>query len=107
MKVKIYQNSNGDEPFVAWLESLRDITTRLRINKRLRRIEENNLGDVGVVGAGVHELRMHFGSGYRIYFGYMEQEAILLLVGGDKSSQTRDIEKAKRFWQDYKRSTEL
>lgn len=102
MEVKIYQNSSGDEPFITWLESLRDIATRLRISKRLRRIEENNLGDVEAVGDGIYELRMHFGPGYRIYFAYVGQEVILLLGGGDKSSQTKDIQKAKQFRKDYK-----
>ncbi|OGY92026.1 MAG: addiction module killer protein [Candidatus Komeilibacteria bacterium RIFCSPLOWO2_02_FULL_48_11] len=107
MEVKIYQNSNGDEPFITWLESLRDETTRLRIRKRLRRIEQNNLGDAVSAGEGIYELRMHFGPGYRVYFGYSGPEEILLLVGGDKSSQVHDIQKAKHFWQDYKRSMEL
>jgi putative addiction module killer protein len=102
MEVKIYQNSNGNEPFVIWLDTIKDTITRLRISKRLRRIEQNNLGDVGSVGDGVYELRIHFGPGFRVYFGYVGKEIILLLIGGDKGSQARDIQKAKLFWQDYK-----
>lgn len=106
MEVKIYQDNSGTEPFIVWLESLKDAVTRLRIRKRLRRIEQNNIGDVGSVGDGVCELRMHFGPGYRIYFGYSGREVIVLLTGGDKNSQARDIQKAKSFWQDYKQNNE-
>lgn len=70
-------------------------------------MEKDNLGDKGSVGDGVHELRMHFGPGYRVYFGYMGQEAIILLIGGDKSNQIKDIQKAKQFWKDYKQSLRL
>ncbi|MAG28734.1 addiction module killer protein [bacterium] len=104
MEVKIYKNERGDEPFIIWLDAIKDTYTRLRISKRLRRIEQNNLGDVGSVGDGVYELRIHFGPGFRVYFGYIGKEVILLLIGGDKGSQVRDMQKAKFFWQDYKRS---
>ena len=107
MEIKIYQNERGDEPFIRWLEDLKDPVTRLRISKRLRRIEQKNLGDTGSVGEGVFEIRMHFGAGHRIYFGYINKEIILLLVGGDKSSQAKDIQKAKQFWKDYKQDVGL
>ncbi|PIP67037.1 MAG: addiction module killer protein [Parcubacteria group bacterium CG_4_9_14_0_2_um_filter_41_8] len=102
MEVKVYQNKSGDEPFIAWLESIKDSITQLRVRKRLRRIETGNLGDSQPVGDGVFELRLHFGSGYRVYFGRINQEVIILLIGGDKSSQVKDIQKAKLFWKDYK-----
>ncbi|MFN7903952.1 MAG: type II toxin-antitoxin system RelE/ParE family toxin [Pseudobdellovibrionaceae bacterium] len=61
-----------------------------------------NLGDVKPVGEGVNELRLAFGAGYRIYFGSVGDELIILLCGGDKSSQDKDIKKAKEFWSDYR-----
>ena len=101
MEVKIYQDEHGNEPFTEWLNSLRDAVTRRRIRKRLRRIERGNLGDFGSVGDGVFELRLHFGAGYRIYYVYINEETTLLLTGGDKNSQARDIQKAKRFWGEH------
>lgn len=107
MEVKIYQNEHSDNPFISWLESIKDTTTQLRIRKRLRRIEDKNFGDFEPVGDGVFELRMHFGPGYRVYFGYINKEIILLLCGGDKGSQVKDIQKAKLFWQDYKQDANV
>lgn len=71
-----------------------------RIRKRLLRIESGNLGDYKSIGEGVFELRFFFGSGYRIYFGFSGETVVLLLCGGDKSSQTKNIEKAKIIWKD-------
>ena len=77
--------------------------TLARIRKRLRRIEETgNLGDYRSLGDGVFEFRLKFGSGYRIYFGTIGDNAIVLLRGGDKSSQFRDIEKAKTDWRAHR-----
>jgi putative addiction module killer protein len=103
-ELEIYQDANGKEPFTEWLESLKDRKTRTRIQTRLDRIEVGNFGDYRSVGDGVFELRFHFGSGYRIYFGEVNNIILLLLCGGDKSSQTRDIRDAKAYWQEYKES---
>ncbi|MDH3605173.1 MAG: type II toxin-antitoxin system RelE/ParE family toxin, partial [Candidatus Tectomicrobia bacterium] len=72
---------------------------------RLRRVRLGNLGDHRSVGEGVFELRLDFGPGYRIYFARIGNEVILLLSGGDKSTQTRDIAQAKLYFSDYKDST--
>ena len=102
MDVKIYQNRNGNEPFIEWLSAIRDKGTVARIRSRLRRIEETgNLGDYRSVGEGVFEFRLQFGAGYRIYFGRIGDDAILLLRGGDKASQSRDIERAKADWREH------
>lgn len=105
-ELQIYRDPNDQEPFTEWLKSLQDRTTRKRIQARLDRIESGNLGDYRSVGGGVSELRFQFGPGYRIYFGEVNNVIILLLCGGDKSSQNRDIERAKVYWQEYKESQE-
>lgn len=102
-EVRVYQTPNGQEPFNEWLTSIRDMETQARIRARLERLEGGNLGDYQPVGEGVFELRIHFGAGYRIYFGQVGNTIILLLCGGDKSSQRRDIERAKTYWLEYKR----
>ena len=105
-ELQIYRDPNGREPFTEWLKLLRDRTTRKRIQARIDRIESGNLGDHKSVGDGIFELRSQFGPGYRIYFGEVDNTIILLLCGGDKSSQDRDIEWAKDYWQEYKESQE-
>ena len=103
MDVRIYQDRNGNEPFSQWLFSIRDKVTLARIRKRLRRVEETgNLGDYRSLGDGVFEFRLQFGAGYRIYFGTTGKYSILLLRGGDKTSQTQDIEKAKSDWKEHR-----
>lgn len=104
MVVKIHQDEKGNEPFIKWLESIRDKVTQARIRQRLRRIELGSLGDHGSVGDGVFELRLHFGPGYRVYYGRVGNDIILLLAGGTKSTQQRDINRARQYWRDYKRS---
>jgi putative addiction module killer protein len=84
------------------LEAIQDISTQDRIRARLERLEDGNLSDCQFVGDGVFELRVHFGAGHRIYFGQIGRTIVLLLCGGDKSSQTRDIERAKGYWLQYK-----
>lgn len=101
-KLQAYQTSNGREPFTEWYDSIRDEEIENRIGRRLDRLRSGNFGDYRSVGAGVFELRFSFGAGYRIYFGEVDDTIILLLCGGDKSSQTRDIERAKRYWLEYK-----
>jgi len=99
--IQIYRTDSGKEPFVEWQNEL-DIMTQARIDARLRRIcLSDNLGDYKVIGDGVFELRFNFGPGYRIYFGKIRNEIILLLLGGSKGSQERDIKKAKQYWRDH------
>jgi putative addiction module killer protein len=96
-----YITIEGKVPFDEWFESLRDPKTRSIIVKRLNRISLGNFGDCRSVGAGVYELRIDYSSGYRLYFGQVDLAIVLLLCGGDKSSQDRDIQKAKEYWLDY------
>ncbi|HBF34427.1 TPA: addiction module antitoxin RelB [Candidatus Sumerlaeota bacterium] len=85
-----------------WLFSLRDRTARTLITLRSRRLVNGNFGDAKSVGSGVFELRVHYGPGYRVYFTQQGQELVLLLVGGEKRTQKRDIVKAQeiaRAWE--------
>jgi putative addiction module killer protein len=81
--------------FIAWLTGLRDVQARARITKRIDRLAGGNLGDARPVGGGVSELRLDFGSGYRIYYARRGDVVVILLCGGDKGSQARDIERAR------------
>jgi putative addiction module killer protein len=81
---------------------LRDLQGRARIDMRIRRLAGGNPGDVRPVGKGVSELRIDTGPGYRVYYAMRGDEFIVLLAGGDKSSQARDIEKAQALWEDWK-----
>lgn len=82
---------------------MRDIKAKTKIAQRLNRLNLGNLGDYKSVGGGVYELRIDYGSGYRIYFGQIGTTIILLLCGGDKRTQAKDIEIAQKYWQDYRR----
>lgn len=93
-----YVSPSGKVPFLEWLNNLKDPITRLRIRRRLDRIELGNLGDCKPVGGGIFEVRLAFGSGYRIYFAEQDDTIIILLCAGDKSSQTKDIKMAKAYW---------
>lgn len=90
-RLQAFRTSNGREPFTEWLVSIHDRRTRNRIERRLDQIRFGNFGDCGSVGAGMFELRFHFVPGYRVYFSEVDDTSVLLLCGGDKSSQTRDI----------------
>lgn len=90
------------DEFARWLKRLKDSDAKSRINLRIRRIIlTGNLGDYKPVGDGVYELRVDYGPGYRVYFAQRGKEVLLLLVGGDKSSQQRDIKKAKELNEQY------
>jgi putative addiction module killer protein len=97
----VYADANGVEPFIDWLNGLRDIMGRKRILARVARLEQGNYGDCEPVGEGVSELRMFFGPGYRVYFGEDENNIVVLLCGGDKGSQHLDIKEAKAYWKEY------
>ncbi len=101
-KLQAYRTPNGRVPFTEWFDSIRDKRTQTLIEARLIYLEQGNFGDCRSVGAGVFELRIHVGAGHRIYFGEVDNTIVLLLCGGDKSSQTRDIARAKTYWSEYK-----
>ena len=101
-EIDYYVTKEGKKPFKEWLESLRDIKARAKIRVRLDRARLGNLGDNRSVGEGVRELRLDYGPGYRIYFAIEGNRLILLLLGGEKSEQDRDIVRAKDYWRDHK-----
>ena len=102
-ELELYVTEEGRAPFTEWLNSLRDIRGRVKIRTRLDRVQLGNFGDHAGVGEGVEELRIDFGPGYRVYFGQAGTKVILLLCGGDKSTQTQDILQAKSYWTDYQK----
>ena len=85
------------DEFEAWLDGLRDRRAQAQIGKRIVRVQSGLLGDVEPVGEGVNELRIHYGPGYRLYFVQRQQVVIILLCGGDKGTQARDIARAKQM----------
>lgn len=99
-----YITTDGKIPFAEWLDSLRDRKAKAKIKERLKRVSLGNLGDYKSVGEGVFELRIDYGPGYRVYFGFRGSTIVLLLLGGDKSTQEQDIGKAQEYWVDYEQS---
>lgn len=102
-EIAYYQTEDGKIPFEKWLEALRDRRAMLEVEKRLLRLSMGNLGDHRTVGSGVTELRIRYGPGYRVYLGQHGGALVVLLCGGDKGSQDKDIEKAHAYWADWKR----
>jgi len=98
-----YVTADGKIPVRDWLTALRDVRARARIRVRLNHVRLGSFGDARPVGDGVSELRIPYGPGYRVYFASSERTVVLLLCGGDKSTQSRDIDRAKMYWMDYLR----
>ena len=103
IKIVIYSTKTGKEPYSDWQDRL-DKTTRAIVRNRLERIRLGNFGKAKVIKGSkdIWEIVLDFGPGYRIYYGKKGSTIILLLVGGEKKSQERDIEKAKQYWLDGK-----
>jgi putative addiction module killer protein len=105
IEIREYLTQDGRNPFREWLLNLRDREARARIRIRIDRVSLGNFGDWRSVGSGVGELRIAHGPGYRVYFGRAGAAVIVLLCGGDKSTQAADIEKAQAYWADDQRRT--
>ena len=103
LDIQEYLTKTGKSPFNEWLEGLRDIRARARVRTRLDRVSLGNLGDYASVGEGVFELRLFYGPGYRVYYGLPGATVVVLLCGGTKDTQQRDIRTAKAYWTDYRR----
>lgn len=100
--VKVFVNTLGHCPYEFWLTRLKDYKAQAAILSRIDRIEVGLVGDSKYVGAGIYELRIHVRPGYRIYYVKTSHNTYLILTGGFKYTQKRDIEDAKVFWQEYK-----
>ncbi len=99
IEIELYALPTGKEPYTEWESRLsRDV--QAIVSTRLARIRGGNFGNREPVGNGVYELKIHYGPGYRIYYGMRGKTIVILLCGGDKSSQKKDIKKAKEFWEE-------
>lgn len=101
IEIRQYVDRQGRTPFLKWLDALSD-EAQARVAVSLERLERGNLSSVKSVGAGVQELRINFGPGYRVYFGWEGEQIVILLAGGSKKRQQEDIEKAKDLWREFK-----
>ena len=100
-EIKKLELQNGLVPFDEWFDSLRDQRMQAVVDARLTRVRAGNFGDCKSAGDGVFELRIAFGPGLRIYYGLHGRKIVVLLGGGDKSSQSRDIRRAQELWQQF------
>jgi putative addiction module killer protein len=96
-----YERADGRKPFEIWLETLKDQRAKARVVVRIERAKAGLFGEYRDLKDGVFEVKDDFGPGYRVYFGIHRDNVIILLVGGDKGSQDRDIAKAKEYWSDF------
>ena len=99
-EVFVFRDRSGESPYLEWLDTL-DWKTQERILNRVARAKHGQFGDIKTLGGALYEMRLFFGPGYRVYFGEFKGRVILLLNGGDKSTQRKDIKKAKEFWETY------
>jgi putative addiction module killer protein len=102
-EISYYVASEGRQPFAEWFTDL-DAVARAKVTRAVVRLEQGNFSNVKSVGEGVFEYRIDFGPGYRLYFGQDGQTLVILLTGGTKKRQQRDIDEAHAYWQDYKDS---
>lgn len=103
MEVVHYVSASGIDAYQEWLDGIRDVGTRVRIARQVERVKHGNFGDHKFERAGVWAIRLNFGPGYRVYYSVVGEMLVLLLAGGDKSSQDKDIDKAVANLQDFKR----
>lgn len=100
--VQNYVTPDGRELFEQWLQGLSDTKVRGRVKSRIDRLEDGNFGDSKSLGRGLRELRLDFNGGYRVYVGEVDRIVVLLICGGDKDTQRKDIKKAKEYWAEFK-----
>lgn len=100
--VRHYVDSAGKDPFDECLTCLRDARAQAKIATRINRVAAGNFGDCKSLGQGLHELRIDWGPGYRVYYAMVGKACVLLLCGGDKRKQNTDIERASQYLKDYK-----
>src|ERR1700754_1262307 len=103
LEIRYYAAADGREPFAGWFADL-DAVARAKVTRAIARLEQGNFSNVKSVGEGVLEYRIDFGPGYRVYFGRDGEALVILLTGGTKKRQQRDIDDAHAYWQAYKAS---
>jgi putative addiction module killer protein len=103
VEIRHYLTPDGKDIYIDWLRKLRDMNARIAIDRRVNRIELGNFGDHKFCRDGVWELRVDVGPGYRVYYAVAGREIVLLMCGGDKRTQSKDIELASEYWQDWQR----
>ena len=101
--VRHYLSADGRDVIVEWIKRLRDPFAKVQVARRINRIEAGNFGDHKPCRDGVWELRIDHGPGYRVYYARAGSVLVLLLCGGDKSSQAQDIDRAVELWRDWQR----
>lgn len=104
-EIRHYVTAGEKDVYLDWIRKVRDVTARIAIDRRVNRIELGNFGDHKFCRDGVWELRTDVGPGYRIYYAVTGSEIVLLLCGGDKRTQSTDIDLACKYWQDWQRRT--
>lgn len=104
--IRMLEPEEGYCPFERWFVSLRDKQAVIRVHARLIRLRNGNVGDTRSVGGSVNELRIDYGPGYRVYFAVVAGTIIVLISGGDKSTQQRDIVSARKLWKENKDAAE-
>ena len=100
--IEIFETTSGKRPFSKWLTDLKDLNGRAKIRVRLDRVRLGNFGQCEPVGDGVSELKVNYGPGYRVYFGLKGKRIVLLLCGGSKRTQSKDISNAIAFFKEFK-----
>ena len=101
LEIRYYVAEDGRQPFAEWFADVEPVA-RAKVARAIARMEQGNLSNVKPIGEGVLEYRLDFGPGYRVYFGRDGDVLVILLTGGTKRRQQRDIEDARAYWQDYK-----
>lgn len=105
IEIRHYISRSGKDVFDDWLSKLADARAQAKIAVRINRLAAGNLGDSKALGQGLYELRIDWGPGYRVYYAMLGRACVLLLCGGDKRTQSSDIERALRYLRDYKERT--
>jgi putative addiction module killer protein len=102
MEIVRYTKEDGTQPFGEWLSDIRDVQAKVAIRRRIDRLAMGNAGNCKALRAGVSELKIDMGPGYRVYYGQHGKEIVLLICDGDKRTQDADITRAVQYWEDWK-----
>ena len=105
MEIRRYLTEAGRDVFGEWMAGLKDARTRAKIVARIDRLAVGNFGGCKALGGGLLELKIDWGPGYRVYYALIGKECVLLLAGGDKRRQSSDIDRARKYLEDYRERT--